>query len=74
MVEYIVRTDKPIRLDEILHSHGIKFEVKRLDKHERLIDAEKLKLKKKHSSKEFFENIVSVFEIDNAPTIVEAST
>ena len=42
MTEYIVRTDKPIRLDEVLHLHGVhNFEVKRMDKHGRLIDADK---------------------------------
>ena len=35
----------------------------------RLIDADALKKKKKHSHKEFFENVVSVYDIDNAPTI-----
>ena len=45
-----------------------------LPPHGRLVDADELKLKKKHSSIEFCENIVSVFEIDHAPTIVEAST
>ena len=35
----------------------------------RLIDADELKKKKKHSYKEFFENVVSVADIDNAPTI-----
>ena len=35
----------------------------------RLIDADALKKKKKHSHKEFFENVVSVYDIDNAPTV-----
>lgn len=35
----------------------------------RPIDADALKKKKKHSYKEFFENVVSVYDIDNAPTI-----
>lgn len=35
----------------------------------RLIDADELKKKKKHSYKEFFENVVSVYDIDNAPTV-----
>lgn len=35
----------------------------------RLVDADALKKKKKHSYKEFFENVVSVYDIDNAPTI-----
>ena len=34
-----------------------------------MIDANELKKKKKHSYKEFFENVVSVADIDNAPTI-----
>lgn len=44
-----------------------------LPPHGRLVDADKLKLKKKHSSKEFFENVVSVFDIDNAQTVLEAT-
>lgn len=39
MAEYIVQTDKPIRLDEILHLHGIHhYSVQRLGKHGDLID------------------------------------
>ena len=44
-----------------------------LPEHGRLIDADELKQKKKHSSKEFFENVISVYDIDHAKTIVEAS-
>ena len=39
--------------------------------HGRLIDADVLKQKKKHSN-EFAENVVSVAEIDWTPTIIEA--
>lgn len=39
--------------------------------HGRLIDADALKQKKKHST-EFAENVVSVAEIDWMPTIIEA--
>lgn len=39
--------------------------------HGRLIDADALKQKKKHSN-EFAENVVSVAEIDWMPTIIEA--
>ena len=42
--------------------------------HGRLIDADEVKKKKKHSYKEFCENVVSVYDIDNAPTVLEAST
>ena len=39
MAEYLVRTDKSVRLDEILHLHGIHhFSVQRLEKHGDLID------------------------------------
>lgn len=40
--------------------------------HGRLIDADALKTKKKHSYNEFYENVVSVAEIDWAETIIEA--
>ena len=39
--------------------------------HGRLIDADALKKKKKHSN-EFAENVVSVAEIDWMPTVIEA--
>lgn len=45
-----------------------------LPPHGRLIDADKVKKKQKHSYNEFCENVVSVFDIDHAPTILEAST
>ncbi len=46
MAEYLVRTDKPIRLDEILHLHGIHhYTVKRLRKHGGLIDADNFRKK-----------------------------
>lgn len=45
-------------------------EVVELPPHGRLIDADALKQKKKHSN-EFAENIVSVAEIDWMPTIIE---
>jgi hypothetical protein len=85
MTEYIVRTDKPIRLDEVLHLHGVhNFEVKRMDKHGRLIDADAFKayllewlmkfvthpnfLEAKKVTEDFFR------DIDEAPTVLEAST
>lgn len=82
MTEYIVRTDKPIRLDEVFHLHGVhKFEVKRMDKHGRLVDADKLRGETNHlictdceiescedCDVEWCKNI-----IENAPTVLEAS-
>ena len=42
MAEYLVKTDKPISLDEVLHLHGIHhFSVQRLEKHGDLIDRDK---------------------------------
>ena len=45
-----------------------------LPSHGRLIDADKVKEKQKHSYNDFCENVVSVYDIDNAPTVIEAST
>lgn len=43
MTEYIVKTDKPIRLGEVLHLHGIHhYAVQRLEKHGRLIEGDEL--------------------------------
>ena len=47
--------------------------VKTLGEHGELVDADKLKQKQKHSYKEFFENVVSVYDIDNAPVVLEAT-
>jgi len=44
-----------------------------LPPHGRLIDADKVKEKQKHSYNEFCENVVSVFDIDHAPTVLEAN-
>ena len=78
MVEYIVRTDKPERLDELLHLHEIPhYEVTRLRTHGRLIDADKLK---KDNPMHMQADVPYVTEvtveeiIDDAPTVLEAST
>lgn len=72
MAEYLVKTDKPIRLDEVLHLHGIHhYSVQRLEKHGRLIDADRLA--------EAFKVFATGSEIgylrliNEAPTVLEAS-
>lgn len=88
MTEYIVRTDKPIRLDEVLHLHGVhNFEVKRMDKHGRLIDADAL-IKRNRESKGILEDfkcdptlvnvgyksvIWEIKDLETAPAVLEAS-
>lgn len=70
MVEYIVRTDKPIRLDAVLHLHGIHhYAVQRLKEHGRLVDAEELC---KNFTGECWENLYAY--VAEAPTVLEAST
>lgn len=84
MVEYIVRTDKPERLNELLHLQGIPhYEVTRLRTHGRLIDADAFKayllewLMKFVTHPNFLEakKMTEDFfrDIDEAPTVLEAS-
>ena len=74
MVEYIVRTDKPIRLDEVLHLHGVhNFEVKRMDKHGDLIERNELPIIGITDYKLESHTVVEFEDILNAPTVVEAN-
>ena len=74
MAEYIIRTDKPERLGELLHLHGIHhYEARRLKPHGRLIDAEDvikhwqgaMKVVDRYSMRKF---------LDEVPAVLEAST
>ena len=72
MVEYIVRTDKPIRLNEVLHLHGVhNFEVKRMDKHGDLI--ERSKVHEAITQAYCLEDVPSIID-QLVPTVLEAST
>lgn len=77
MVEYIVRTDKPERLNELLHLQGIPhYEVTRLRTHGRLIDADALK---KHMTDLLrhdyvFDEVGCFGLVKDAPTLLEANT
>ena len=75
MVEYIVRTDKPIRLDEVLHLHGIhNFSVRRLKKHGRLTDLDELYEHEKYNVEEaLFDADEVLVDIQNAPVIIPSN-
>ena len=81
MVEYIVRTDKPERLDELLHLHEIPhYEVRRLEKHGRLVDADRLPVSTRivyQSNGVEIETLelkyVNLKNLHNAPTVLETS-
>lgn len=75
MIEYIVRTDKPIRLDEVLHLHGVhNFEVKRMDKHGDLIDRNELPIIGITDYKLEGHTVVEFEDVLNAPVILERTT
>lgn len=70
MAEYLVRTDKSVRLDEILHLHGIHhYAVQRLGKHGRLGDLDAL-IESLWCEQE---DVYAEQIIKSAPTIVEAN-
>ena len=64
--------EMPIDERNVQHNH-INCPLAPVPPHGRLIDADALKQKKKHSN-EFAENVVSVAEIDWLPTIIEGES
>ena len=75
MAEYIVKTDKPIRLDEVLHLHGIHhYAVQKLGKHGRLCDLDSLIEHETYNIEQaLFDSDEVLEDLKNAPVIVEAT-
>ena len=83
MAEYIVRTDKPIRLDEVLHLHGIHhYAVQKLPPHGDLIERSSV-YKVLDDRVAFYKEVGDVYnacnivciegDIATIPTVLEAS-
>lgn len=74
MVEYIIRTDKPVKFDIFLNLNGIHhYSVRRLEKHGRLIDVDELGYRTITDHNLEGHNVVDLEDIENAPTVLEAS-